>query len=67
MRKEEVVAYFNGLRKTTQNLTQDSRSPGRDLNLGPPKYEALVLTTRLRHSLVVFLLNGKCAVQEAFL
>jgi hypothetical protein len=31
---------IEGLRKTTKNLSQDSWSPGRDLNTGPPKYEA---------------------------
>jgi hypothetical protein len=38
-----------GLRKNTKNLTEDSRSPGRDLNPGPSKNEAGVLTTRPRH------------------
>jgi hypothetical protein len=33
------------LRKTTKNISQDSWSQGQDLNLGPPKYEAAVLTT----------------------
>jgi hypothetical protein len=37
---------LEGLRKTTKNLSQDSRSPGRDLDPGPPEYEAGVLTTR---------------------
>jgi hypothetical protein len=37
---------MEGLRKTTRNLSQDSPSPGRNLNKGPPKYEAGVLTTR---------------------
>jgi hypothetical protein len=32
-----------GLRKSTKSLSQ---SPGRDLNLGPPDYEAVVLTTQ---------------------
>jgi hypothetical protein len=41
---------LEGLRKTTKHLSQDSRSPGRDLNPGPPEYEAGVLTTRSRHS-----------------
>jgi hypothetical protein len=41
---------LEGLRKTTKSLSQDSRSPGRDLNLGPPKYEAGVLTTQLQCS-----------------
>jgi hypothetical protein len=39
-----------GLRKNTKNLSQDSRSPGRDLNPGFPEYEAGVLATRLRRS-----------------
>jgi hypothetical protein len=34
-----------GLRNTTQNLGQDSRSPARDLNQGPPECEAGMLTT----------------------
>jgi hypothetical protein len=29
--------YFEGLRKITKNLSQDSRSPGRDLNPEPPE------------------------------
>jgi hypothetical protein len=28
--------FLEGLRKTTKNLSQDSHSPGRDLNLGSP-------------------------------
>jgi hypothetical protein len=36
---------LEGLRKTTRNLSQDSRSPCQDLNPGPPEYEAGVLTT----------------------
>jgi hypothetical protein len=39
---------LGGLRKTTKNLGQDSWSPGRDLNPGPPEYETGVLTTRSR-------------------
>jgi hypothetical protein len=34
------------LRKTTKNLSQDSRSPGRGFHPGPPEYEVGVLTTR---------------------
>jgi hypothetical protein len=34
---------LQGLRKITVNLNQDSRSPDRDLNSGPPKCEAGVL------------------------
>jgi hypothetical protein len=37
--------YLEGLRETMKRLSQDSWSPGRDLNLGPPIYEAGVLTT----------------------
>jgi hypothetical protein len=39
---------LEGLRKATKNFSQDSRSPGRDLNSGPPEYEAGMLTTRPR-------------------
>jgi hypothetical protein len=41
---------LEGLRKTTKNLSQDSQSLGQDLNPGPPKYNAGVLTTQPRHS-----------------
>jgi hypothetical protein len=34
------------MRKTEKNISQDSQSPDQDLNLGPPVYEAGVLTTR---------------------
>jgi hypothetical protein len=37
---------LEGLSQTTKNLSQDSRSPGRDLNLWLPEYEAEVLNTR---------------------
>jgi hypothetical protein len=40
------------LRKTTKTLSQNSRSPGRDLNAGPPEYKAEMLTTRIRHSAI---------------
>jgi hypothetical protein len=35
-----AFAWGGGLRRITKNLSQDSRSPGRDLNPGPPEYEA---------------------------
>jgi hypothetical protein len=38
---------LEGLRKIIKALSQDSLSADRDLNLGPPKYEAEVLTTQL--------------------
>jgi hypothetical protein len=34
-----------GTEKNMKTLSQDSRSPGRDLSLGPPEYEAAMLTT----------------------
>jgi hypothetical protein len=34
------------LRKAARNLSQSIRSLGRDLNSGPPEYEAGVLTTQ---------------------
>jgi hypothetical protein len=37
---------LEGDRKTTKLLTQDRRSPGRDMNTEPPEYEAGGLTTR---------------------
>jgi hypothetical protein len=45
-----VGICLEGLTKTTRNLSQDSRPLGRDLNTGPSKYEAGVLTTQSRHS-----------------
>jgi hypothetical protein len=36
--------FVDGLKKTMKNLSQNSWSPGRDLNLGPLEYEAGVLT-----------------------
>jgi hypothetical protein len=40
-----------GLRKTTKNLSQESRSPGQDLNRRTVEYEAGVLSSRLRLSI----------------
>jgi hypothetical protein len=42
---------LGGLRKTTKKFSQDSRSPGSDLNTGPPLHEAGMLTSRQRRSL----------------
>jgi hypothetical protein len=52
--KEAFVAYFKVLsrhsleemRKTPITLSEDSRYPGRNLNPGPPEYQAGVLTTQ---------------------
>jgi hypothetical protein len=54
MWKEAPVAKFKmlsqhllgGTEENHENLNQDSQSPGRDLNPGPPEYEAEMLTTR---------------------
>jgi hypothetical protein len=40
------------LSKTTKILSQDSRSPGRDFNPGPPEYKVGALTTRSRLSVL---------------
>jgi hypothetical protein len=45
--------FLKGLRKNTKNLIQDSWSPGRDLNPGPPEYETGVLTTQPRRSVTL--------------
>jgi hypothetical protein len=42
---------LEGLRKATKNASQNNRSAGRDLNPGPPVYEAEVLIIRLRRSI----------------
>jgi hypothetical protein len=34
------VTCLEGLRETTQSLSRNTRSPGQDLNPGPPEYEA---------------------------
>jgi hypothetical protein len=38
------VIPLERLRKTTENLSQESRSPGRDFNPGLPEYQTGVLT-----------------------
>jgi hypothetical protein len=43
-----VPVYAWGDRAKPQILSQDSRSPGRDFNLGHPGYDAGVLTTKTR-------------------
>jgi hypothetical protein len=35
------LEFFFWDRKTTKNLKEDSRSPGRHLNPGPPEYEGV--------------------------
>jgi hypothetical protein len=45
-----ILSYYlpGGTEKNYENLRQDSRSPGRDLNPWPSEYEAGLLTTRPR-------------------
>jgi hypothetical protein len=52
MRSWPNLRYYPGigLSKTTKNLRQDSRFPGRDMK-PEPEYEAGALTTRPRHSI----------------
>jgi hypothetical protein len=73
---EAVVAYLSttpvffpeGQRKTTKTLSQDTLSRGRDLNAGPPEYDAGVLDTRPRRSVIsvcaVCLLSEHSRVQN---
>jgi hypothetical protein len=44
---------FPEITEKNHEKPQDSSSPGRDLNLGPPEYEAGVVTTRQRRSVVL--------------
>jgi hypothetical protein len=45
-----VIAFLEGMRKTTRNLSQGSRYLVRELNPGLPKYEAGVLSLRYKIS-----------------
>lgn len=42
-----------GIKKNTENLSQDSRSLRRDLKPGHPEYERGVLTTRPKRSVAI--------------
>jgi hypothetical protein len=57
--KKAVVALFKVLFQhlpggTEDNLSQDIRSPGRNFKPRSPEYEAVVLTTEPRCSVVLF-------------
>jgi hypothetical protein len=39
--------YLKGPREATKHLSQDSRSPGQDLNPGPPENEGVRITRLL--------------------
>jgi hypothetical protein len=56
--------WLDRTRKTIKNLSQDSRSPGRDLNPGPPEYEAGVLTTRSQCSVQQVIASCKVLIKE---
>jgi hypothetical protein len=52
-----ILRYYpgislQGLKKTTNYLDQDSRSPGPGLNPKPSEYEAVVLNTLPRRSVL---------------
>jgi hypothetical protein len=53
---------LEGLRGTTKNLSQDSKSLDRDLNPGPPEYQVGVLTTRPRGSVTMYQLLWLCVI-----
>jgi hypothetical protein len=48
-------------RKTTENLSQDSRSPGGDFNPAPPEYRVEVLTTQSRSSVKSLSQDSRCS------
>jgi hypothetical protein len=52
---------LEGSRKITKHLSQDSRSPGRDLKTEPSEYEAVVLTARPQR-LVENLISSVCSL-----
>jgi hypothetical protein len=64
--KKAAVAYtellsghlLRGRRKTTTNIDMDSRSSGRDLNPGLPKYKAGVFPTPPRGSVLLNIRQG---------
>jgi hypothetical protein len=56
--------YLQGLRKITKNLSQDSRSPGRDLNLGPPANAVIMFKNVLKHLLREYV--RRAALDTAF-
>jgi hypothetical protein len=58
--KSKVLSWYwpiglGGLQKPTENLSQDCRHPGQNLNPGPPKYG--VLSTELWHTV-----SGACSI-----
>jgi hypothetical protein len=45
-----LIRGLEGLRITTKKLSQDSRSSGQAMKPGPPKYDAGMLSARIRRS-----------------
>jgi hypothetical protein len=58
--------FLEELRKTTKNLSQESRLPGRDLILVTTEYEAGVLTTRVRRSVKALRDAGTCSLVQEY-
>jgi hypothetical protein len=54
-----ISICMDGLRKITDNLSQDSRSSCLHLNAGLPEYEAWVLTSRPRRSVPLWTLTSQ--------
>jgi hypothetical protein len=50
-----IQVLYEGLRKTTEYLSQARLSPGRYFDPGPPEYEAGMLIRRLHISVFIFL------------
>jgi hypothetical protein len=53
-----ILRYYSGiglerLEKTMKNISQDDRSPGRDLNPESPEHEEGLLTAQPRRSVVL--------------
>jgi hypothetical protein len=59
-----ILRYYSGIRleklwNTTKTISQDNRSPGRDLKSGPPEYKAGLLTIRRRRSVHIVVQEPK--------
>jgi hypothetical protein len=50
----KVLSYnlHGGTEENHENVSQDNRSPGQDLNPGSPEYEAGVIATRPQRSVI---------------